>query len=98
MWLATSLSLSLVVVVSGWQWWWAVAAVGDGGDVAGLGCFRRWWWCMVVVAACGHLGSWAVSVCRCRRSLWVVIVVRHVGGRCQSSCVLVVMVVRRRKP
>ena len=97
-WLATSLSLSLVVVVSGWRWWWVVAAVGDSGDVAGLGCFRRWWWCVVIVAACGRLGSWAVGVCRCRWSLWAVVVIRRVGGHCRSSCVLVVVVVRRGKP
>ena len=95
-WLATSLSSLVVVVVSRWRWWWAVAAVGDGGDMAGLGCFGRWWWFVVVVAACGRLGSWAVPVCRCRWSLWAVVVVRRVGGRCRSSCVLVV-VVRRRK-
>ena len=41
MWLATSSLLSLLVaVVSGWLLWWEVAAVGDGDDMAGLGCFR----------------------------------------------------------
>ena len=81
----------LVVVASGCRWWWVVAATGNGGDVAGLGCFRRWWWFMVVVAACGHLCSWGVGVCHCRWLLWAV-VVRRVGGRCRSSCVLVVVV------
>ena len=34
-----TLSSWLVVVASSCQWWWVVAATGDGGDVAGLGCF-----------------------------------------------------------
>ena len=82
-WLATLLLLSLVVVVSRWRWWWAVAAVGDGGDMAGLGCFRRWWWCVVVVAiwVCGRSVFVAVGG-RCGRSLlfavWAVVVGRRV--------------------
>ena len=48
-----------------------MAAVGDRGDMAALGCLQRWG-CVVVVAVCGHLFSWAVVVCRgrCGRSLW----------------------------
>ena len=49
---------------------------------------------MFVVAACGRLCLWGGGVCHCR-SLWVVVVIHHVGGRCWSLCVLVVVVRRR---
>ena len=49
-----------------------VVAVGDGGDMAVLRCFRRWWWCVVVVAVCVR-----------GRSLFVVVIV---GGHRRSWC------------
>ena len=51
-----------------------VAAVGDGGDVAALGC-------------CNDGGGWC-----CGWSLCAVITIHHVGGRCWSLCVLMVVV------
>ena len=54
-----------------------MAAVGDRGDVAALGCLQRWGY-VVVVAVCGRLFR--------GRSLFVVVVV---GGRGRSLSVVV---------
>ena len=68
------------------------------------------WWVVVLGAGRGHgwslaFGLWSlwplVAICVRGRLLLVVVVggvaVCHVGGRCQSSCVLLVVVVRRRE-
>ena len=64
-----------------------MVAVGDRGDMVALGCLRRW-----VCGHCSHLLPLIFVGGHCLSwSLWAVMVICCVGGRCQSSCVLMVV-------
>ena len=96
--LACDVTCHIVVVLVGGGCEWMVMVVGGGGCwrcwlCGGAGLFSTMG---VVCTCCGHLCLWAVSVCSCRWSFWVVIVNCHVGSHCRLLCVLM-MVVRRRE-